>query len=92
LSSPKKIEVCQGAETEFRFKTAKIYVEIRKGHDRFKELFDVIVPVENPLHKDIILGTPFLSNFVVTFDYAKNRIILKSALSKLDIKKLKYKR
>jgi len=92
LELSKKVDVCQGAETEFRFKTAKIYIEIRKGHSQFKELFDVIVPVENPLHKDIILGTPFLSNFVVTFDYARNKIILKSALPRFDIKKLRYKR
>ena len=91
LELSKDKQVCQGADTEFQYRTSKIEIEVKKAHESFKNWFDVIIPYQNPLHKDVILGTPFLMNFKITFDYRKGLIIMKKSESKFDFKRLKFR-
>lgn len=91
LELSRDTKVCQGAETEFEYKTSEINLELKKGHESFKSKFSVIVPYQNPIHKDVILGTPFLMNFKITFDYRKGLIVLKKTEPKFNFKRMRFK-
>ena len=61
----------QGAEQEFSYKTSKIVVKIDHPHKFYRKLVEVMVPTKNTMHKDVILGTEFLKDFILTIDYHK---------------------
>ena len=65
-----------------KYTCSKMYVEVKKGHEFLKDLFDVVVP-QDELHNEIILGVPFLSKFSATFDYLNEKIILKKTVKKI---------
>ena len=79
LSKGKK--VAQGVAHEFHYYTTKITIKIENKHQPYQKTVAAIVP-ETDLHKDIILGTEFLQNFVVTLDYPKRVIKLTEKIEK----------
>ena len=66
----------QGAEQEFAYKTSKIYAKLNHPHKSYRKLITVMIPVKHAIHKDIIFGTDFLKEFIVTLDYPKENIKL----------------
>lgn len=63
------------------YKTARILIRLEKKHYFKNWNFKVMIPLSEFLD-EIILGTPFLSNFKVLFDYEKNQIELKEITKK----------
>jgi hypothetical protein len=89
LPLSEKVFDAQGAEQEFSYKTSKIYAILEHPHKSFRKLINIMVPVKNAIHKDIIFGTDFLQNFIVNLDYAKGTIRLSENPSS-NKKKAKY--
>ena len=76
LNLSQKTYAAHGAEHDFEYKTSKIYIKLDHPHYPKRKLIDVIVPVKNPVHNEVILGTDFLKEFIVTLDYGKGTIKL----------------
>ncbi|GEM_PF-2629270 len=66
----------QGAEQEFEYKTSKIQFKLENPHKTYRKLLEVMVPIKTAMHKDIILGTEFLKDFIVELNYKKGTIKL----------------
>jgi predicted aspartyl protease len=73
LSKGKK--TAQGVAHEFTYHTTKINVKIEHPHRSHQVSVTAIVPEEDE-HQDIILGTEFLQDFIVTLDYPQGTIKL----------------
>ena len=71
----KKKEEAQGVGQTIEYRTATITLRIEHPHHAYQKKVQVIVP-ETDVHKDIILGTEFLQDFIVTLDYPKRIIKL----------------
>src|SRR3989344_2329649 len=78
LSLSKNELTGQGAETEFSYRTSQIRVSLENPHKIFRKLVEVMVPAKGADHKDVILGTGFLENFIVTLDYKNEKINLRA--------------
>ena len=76
LSLSEETLTAQGAETEFSYKTSKIYVRLDHPHRTYRKLIEVMVPAKAANHKDIIFGANFLKDFIVNLDYLKGTITL----------------
>ncbi len=76
LPLSEEIFKAQGAEHEFEYKTSKIYFKLENPHKSYRKLLEVMVPVKTPMHKDIILGTEFLKDFIVELNYNRGTIKL----------------
>ena len=76
LTFSKETMTALGAEQEFEYKTSKIYVKLENPHKSFRKLLNVMVPFKTAIHKEVIFGTDFLKNFIVTLDYTKGTIKL----------------
>ena len=79
LSKSKKVG--QGVAHEFHYYTTKIMVKMEDRHHSYQQLVSTIVP-ETDVHKDVILGTEFLQDFAITFDYPKRTIKLTEKTNK----------
>lgn len=76
LPLSKEIFKAQGAEQEFEYRTSKIYFKLEHPHKSYRKLLEVMVPIKATMHKDIILGTEFLKDFIVELNYKKGTIKL----------------
>lgn len=76
LHLSEKTFTAQGAELEFEYKTSKIYFKLEHPHKSYRKLLEVMVPIKTTMHKDIILGTDFLKDFIVELNYKKGTIKL----------------
>ena len=74
----------QGAEQEFEYRTAKLFVKLEHPHKSYRKILSFMIPVKTIIIKEIILGTEFLKDFTVTFDYQNETIKL---IEKQKIKK-----
>lgn len=76
LPLSKETFTAQGAEHEFEYRISRIYFKLDHPHKLYRKLLEVMVPVKNTMHKDIILGTEFLRDFIVELNYKKGTIKL----------------
>ena len=86
--SEKTLE-CKTPQEVFKYKTAKINIEISRPHEKYKMNFTVAVPLKKGDYDEVILGVEFLSQFKVTFDYANEKMILKKSGKKTNFWKMK---
>lgn len=74
-------KIARSPEGEFEYFSSNLSIGMRKGHDFFRDSFEVVVS-KTQKYPEVILGVPFLSRFVVTFDYANEKILLKKAIKR----------
>lgn len=67
--------------SDFEYKLSKINIKLEHAHKSWNQLITTTVPLTE-YHNDIILGTDFLQNFIVTFDYPKRTIKLNEVVDK----------
>jgi len=86
----KKTSIISGAEAEFKCRTTTILLKIENPHKAYRKRLTFNVPTEPGLVNNIILGTDFLMDFILTLDYKKGTINLKENQAQYDLKKKKY--
>ncbi len=80
LPLSKETGTAQGVGTEFEYQFAPITIKIDHQHKTYHQKFQAIVPQEDNI-LDVILGSDFLQNFIVTFDYPKHIIKLNEKIA-----------
>ncbi|MFH0954795.1 MAG: pepsin-like aspartyl protease [Candidatus Micrarchaeota archaeon] len=76
LALSEKELIAQGIETNFSYKTAKIQIKLENPHNSYKKSVSVMVPAKETMHRDVILGSEFLKDFSVLFDYPNETVKL----------------
>lgn len=61
----------------FKTKITKVRIELRKGHDKVGIECRAAVNIGGVEYHDLIFGSTFFEHFKITFDYKKNKFIIK---------------